>query len=89
MLAYLAGVATLGYLVAAGFFVRFWRRTSDRLFLHFALAFALLAVNQTLAHFLGADNERIAFVYLLRVLAFALILVAILDKSLFSKQKRK
>ena len=41
---YLAGAVTLGFFVAAAFFLRFWRRTHDRLFLAFAAAFVLLAV---------------------------------------------
>ena len=46
MIEYLSGAVTMGFVVAAIFFLRFWRRTSDRLFLSFALAFALLALNQ-------------------------------------------
>ena len=41
MIEYLAGAVTLGFAVAALFFLRFWRRTGDRLFMAFAAAFAL------------------------------------------------
>jgi hypothetical protein len=85
---FLAGAATLGYLAAAMFFVRFWRRTSDRLFLAFSAAFALLAVNQVLAMLLEAGDERTPFVYSLRVLGFALILWAIVDKNLIGRRRR-
>ena len=78
---FLAGAVTLGYLVAAGFFLRFWRRTSDRLFLAFAAAFALLSLNQALAAFLGAGDELTPYTYVLRVLGFVLILCAIVDKN--------
>jgi peptidoglycan/LPS O-acetylase OafA/YrhL len=81
MIEYMSGAVTLGFLVAALFLVRFWRRTADRLFLAFAVAFALLALNQALAQWLGAADERIAYTYLLRVLAFVLILAAIIDKN--------
>jgi hypothetical protein len=84
---FLAGAVTLGYFVAAGFFLRFWRRTSDRLFLAFAAAFVLLAVNQALAAFLGASDERTPYTYVLRVLGFVLILFAIVDKNVSSSRK--
>jgi hypothetical protein len=84
---FLAGAVTLGFFVAAGFFLRFWRRTHDRLFLAFAAAFALLALNQALAAFLGASDERTPYTYVLRVLGFVLILLAIVDKNLSSSRK--
>jgi peptidoglycan/LPS O-acetylase OafA/YrhL len=82
LLSYLGGAITLGYLVAALFFLRFWRKTTDRLFLAFAGAFALLALNQIVASFLGAGDERTVYAYSLRVFGFILILWAIADKNL-------
>ncbi|HEX5048363.1 MAG TPA: DUF5985 family protein [Gammaproteobacteria bacterium] len=87
LIAYLSGAVTLGYLVAAVFFLRFWRKSSDRLFLAFAIAFTLLALNQGIAMFLDAGDESTAFAYGLRVLGFVLILAAIVDKNL-SKLRR-
>jgi peptidoglycan/LPS O-acetylase OafA/YrhL len=78
---FMSGALTLGFVVAALFFLRFWRRTRDRLFLAFAIAFALLALNQALAQWLGAADERVAYTYLLRVVGFVLILAAIVDKN--------
>jgi peptidoglycan/LPS O-acetylase OafA/YrhL len=89
MIEFLSGAVTLGYLVASGFFVRFWRKTADRLFLAFALAFLLLAGNQGLAQWLGAADERLGYTYLLRVLGFVLILVAIVDKNLGQSGKKR
>lgn len=80
-ISYLAGAVTLGFLVSGVFFLRFWRRTGDRLFLAFGAAFALLALNQGLAAFLGASDELTPFTYVLRVLGFILILFAIIDKN--------
>lgn len=82
MIEFLSGAVTLGFLVAAGFFARFWRKTADRLFLAFAVAFVLLALNQMLAQWLGAADERVGYTYLLRVLGFVIILGAIVDKNL-------
>ena len=83
IVAYLSGAVTLGYLVAGAFFLRFWRKTGDRLFLAFGVAFGLLlAVNQILATAIDAGDERVIYAYLLRVLEFVLILAAIVDKNL-------
>jgi hypothetical protein len=86
MIDYLAGAVTLGYFVAGVFFLRFWRKTADRLFLAFAAAFVLLALNQVIATFLEAGDERTVYVYSLRVLGFLLILWAILEKNLSARR---
>jgi zinc transporter ZupT len=88
MIDFLAGAVTLGYAVAAVFFLKFWRKTADRLFLAFAAAFVLLALNQVLAAALEYGDERTPFVYSLRVLGFLLILWAIVDKNLFKRSPR-
>jgi hypothetical protein len=88
MIEFFSGAVTMGYLVASGFFVRFWRKTADRLFLAFAVGFVLLAANQALALWLGAADERLGYTYLLRVLGFVLILAAIIDKNLAQSGKR-
>ena len=82
MIEFLSGAITLGFLVAAAFFARFWRRTHDRLFIAFAVAFVLLALNQALAFSLGDADERVGYTYLLRIFGFLLILAAIVDKNL-------
>jgi hypothetical protein len=84
---FLAGAVTLGFFAAAAFFLRFWRRTRDRLFLSFAAAFALLALNQALAAFLGASDELTPYTYVLRVFGFVLILYAIVDKNISAGRK--
>jgi hypothetical protein len=83
---FLSGAVTLGFFVASMFFLRFWRRTHDRLFIAFAAAFALLALNQALAAFLGAGDELTPYTYVLRVLGFALILLAIVDKNVSNRR---
>lgn len=87
MIDYLAGAVTLGFVVGALFFLRFWKRTADRLFLSFGIAFGLLALNQALAQWLGAGHEHVGYTYLLRVLGFALILAAIIDKNVAGRRK--
>ncbi len=84
---FFSGALTLGFFVAAAFFLRFWRRTHDRLFLAFAAAFALLGLNQALAAFLGASDELTPYTYVLRVFGFVLILYAIIDKNVSAGRK--
>lgn len=64
----------------AVFFFRFWRKTRDRLFACFAIAFALLGANWLALAFTRQDEVR-TILYLVRLLAFVLILVAIFDKN--------
>jgi peptidoglycan/LPS O-acetylase OafA/YrhL len=85
---FLQGAITFGYLVCAVFFARFWRRTAERLFIAFSLAFVFLAMNQVLAWYLEAGDERTAYVYSLRVIGFVLILAAIIDKNVSKKNGR-
>ncbi len=77
----IAGALAMGYAVAALFFLRFWKRSRDRLFAIFALAFLLLGA-QRLALVLAAHHEiDTTWIYALRLLAFLLILSAIVDKN--------
>ena len=89
MIEFLSGAIAMGFLVSAGFFMRFWHKTADRLFLAFALAFLLLALNQALAQWLGAADERLGYTYLLRILGFVLILAAIIDKNVDQSGKNR
>ena len=77
----ISGALTMGYFVAGLYFLRFWRDTRDRLFGIFAAAFWLLAVQRAaLALTAGADGEQVVL-YAVRLLAFVLILGAIIDKN--------
>lgn len=78
---FLSGALTSGFLVCSLLFARSWRRTSDGLFLAFALAFGLLAVGQIVAVFGQVPTEYRSTVYLIRLAAFALILAAIWRKN--------
>lgn len=83
MIEFLSGALVLAYGIAALHFLRFWRRTRDRLFLHFAIAFGLFAANQLASSIPTVSNETAGYEYLLRVVGFLLILIAILEKNLW------
>lgn len=79
--ALLSGVLLAEYLVIALFFLRFWNRAKDRLFVLFAAAFVVLA-GQRLAIALTREVlEHQAPLYLVRLLAFLMIAFAIIDKN--------
>jgi membrane-associated PAP2 superfamily phosphatase len=78
---FLAGAVTFGFVVAAFFFLRFWRRTRDPLFAAFALAFCLLGLGQGLLAFSDVPVEERTWLYLFRLAAFLLIIYAILGKN--------
>lgn len=82
LIGFAGGALSLGFLVVSLNFLNFWRRTRDGLFLAFAAAFALLALNQALAALLQVPDENRAGIYLLRLVAFALIIWAVLQKNL-------
>ncbi len=76
-----SGAIVMGYAVAGLFFLRFWRETRDRLFLIFAGAFWLLGAQRLLLAFSHGMVEDDTSLYLIRLLAFLLILGAIVDKN--------
>ena len=78
---FLSGMIAMGFIVAAAFFLRFWRRTGDLLFAAFALAFMLLALSQAMTSFLGLPVEERSWVYLLRLAAFCVLIAAIVRKN--------
>jgi Family of unknown function (DUF5985) len=63
------------------FFRGFWRRTHDRFFAYFAAAFWLLGLGRFAMAVLGETNEAHRSIYLLRLIAYAVFLLAIIDKN--------
>jgi hypothetical protein len=78
---FLSGAVAFGFLVCALFFLRFWRRTRDQLFMAFALAFVLLGVGQGILALANIPVEERSYLFMIRLAAFALILLAILRKN--------
>ena len=82
MAAFTAGASAFGCLIVGLFFLKFWRRTREGLFLAFAVAFWLLGANAALPVLLNRPAALHGEVYLLRLLAFLLIILAIAAKNL-------
>ncbi len=79
---FLSGATAMGYLIAAAFFLRFFSDTTDRLFAMFAAAFAILGINRIAVAVVNpADEASQTGFYVIRLIAFVVILVAIVDKN--------
>jgi hypothetical protein len=62
-------------------FLSFWKRSRDRLFLYFAIAFWLMGSSWVLLGLIAPEADNRLYVYGLRLLAFLLVIVAIVDKN--------
>jgi uncharacterized membrane protein YoaK (UPF0700 family) len=81
MYGFISGAIMLASFVAALFFFTFWRRTLDRLFAWLALSFFLLGSERIILAVSHANETSSPDVYLVRLVAFLLIIVAIVDKN--------
>lgn len=78
---FLWGGSSVAAFVAGLFFAKFWRRTRDRFFLMFALAFWLLSATWVGLVATNRSDETRTYFYLLRLAAFVIIIGAIADKN--------
>ena len=85
---FLLGGLVMACFAAGLFFLRFWRKTHDRLFMIFAMAFWLMGVNWLALSFTNPQAEFRPALYLIRLLAFVLILYAILEKNRASRRSQ-
>lgn len=83
------GAITMGSLVIALFFLRFWRDSRDRFFLYFALSFFIEGVHRLYSALHDGGGEDSPLHYLIRLLAYGLILWAILEKNLPKSKARR
>jgi hypothetical protein len=78
---FLLGGIALGSFAVGVFFLQYWRSSRDRFFLFFMLAFWIEAGNRFHMAMVRGWDEDAPVHYLIRLLSFALILVAIADKN--------
>ena len=78
---FLSGAVAFGFLITGLFFLRFWMRVHDSLFAWFAVAFWLLGVGQAIIALGRIPLEDRSSVYLIRLVAFLLIIFAIFWKN--------
>jgi hypothetical protein len=77
----LLGAILTASVIISLFFLRFWRSTGDRFFLFFALSFLIDALSRAFAVGSTHLNDETPGYYVLRLIAYALIVFAILDKN--------
>ena len=78
---FLLGIIATASLAAGGFFLKFWRQTRDVFFLAFGAAFIIEGLNRTSFLLLERPHEGNPSIYVVRLLAFLLILAAIINKN--------
>lgn len=88
MLLFLQGAIAIAAGISGLFFYRFWHQSRDRLFLFFAAAFWLFAIQSIATALLQNPPETRHYLFLLRLTGFALIIIAILDKNRDTRRGR-
>lgn len=78
---FLYGTVVTLCIVAALYFWKFRAQTRDRFFALFATAFMMLGLNYALLAFGDRESEFRPYLYVVRLLAFVLIILAIVDKN--------
>jgi hypothetical protein len=79
--AILVGGICIAAFAAGLFFLRFWRTTGDRFFLFFAVAFWIEGGHRLALYQWAATDEASPLYYLPRLVAYGLIIAAIVDKN--------
>ncbi|MGJ5050897.1 DUF5985 family protein [Bradyrhizobium oligotrophicum] len=77
----LGGSVAACSLIAALFFLKFWRRTGDRFFLLFSAAFMVDAGSRFLLATVAVSDTTEPMYYVPRLVTFGLILTAIIQKN--------
>ncbi len=81
MAGFLLGLIVAFSFTAALFFLKFWRRTREFLFLAFAIAFFVEGCNRLMFLRVSSPSDASPSIYIVRLLAFLLILTAIIKKN--------
>ena len=83
---FLGGAIVFGYALIGVFFLKFWRRTRDSFFSYFATAFFMLALGRVIEAITRTNETTTPYVYAFRLIAFVIIIFAIMHKNLSSKK---
>jgi hypothetical protein len=86
---FFSGICMTTFVFCGIFFLKFWKASKDKFFLFFGISCWLLSLERIILLFVEAAHHPIgddlaesgAWVYLIRLFAFALILVAIIEKN--------
>jgi hypothetical protein len=81
MEAMVTGAMACASFVVGLFFLKFWKSSRDRFFLYFALSFWIQGLNRIHLGISGSSQEDSAGIYIIRLIAYVLILIAIWEKN--------
>jgi uncharacterized membrane protein HdeD (DUF308 family) len=81
MRGFLLGIIVACSFAAGAYFLRFWRKTADPLFLGFGAAFLIEGANRIVFLFFEAPEAGNPVVYSVRLLSYLIILFAIANKN--------
>lgn len=81
-----SGALVMGYFVSALFFLKFYSTTKDRLFGLFSAAFWILCFQRLVLALSSTTVEDATIFYVIRLIAFLIILYAIIDKNIAAKR---
>jgi len=75
---FFSGIYMASFAASGLFFLKFWKRTRERFFFLFALACWMLAIERVALLFFEPTSEPYSWCYLIRLVAFGLIVHAFL-----------
>ena len=82
---FLWGALTMASATVSVFFLRYWKLSGDRLFAYFEVAFAAMGINWIGLAVFDTGVEHRQGLYVLRLAAFVLIIIGIVDKNRSSR----
>ena len=77
----LTGALILGFWIGGLLFFKYWKRTRDSLFAWFAAAFWMLMAERILLVLVNPEDEARPYIFLVRLLAFAMLIAAVIQKN--------
>ncbi|HTF94755.1 MAG TPA: DUF5985 family protein [Cellvibrio sp.] len=84
----LIGAIAACCIVIGLFFLRFWKKTQDVFFLFFAISFFLEGLNRVSLVMFASLHEASPSYYLVRLISYSFIIIAILVKNRRRRLKR-
>lgn len=85
MILFLSGITFITFAASGVFFLKFYRTSRDLFYLYFCLACWLLSIERiAILIFISPEKtsgENILWVYLIRLIAFLMIMIAIINKN--------
>lgn len=80
-MSFLSGAYMMALFTIGLHFLRFWLETREKFFLNFLVAFWLLAFERILLAWQPPGSDGESLYYLIRLVAFFIVMAAILNKS--------